>query len=389
MTGFKDSTETWARAWLDAQKQYMDTWMQMTQAGKSWPGTQHPPFDWGGVGAWADPMQQWTRLMTQALPQDSQETSTRLFGLGKSYMNMGETFWRLLQQGKDFTGQQTEWLEAMKNAFSSMCSGADTAGKETDPWSGFATFWGLPLNTWERFACAFSPLPGALEKALRPEGGAVPSDMTRAIRQVLSMPPVGYTREWQEQAQEWAQLYMEYARAMQEFAQLLGKVSQRAGELFGQRLTDLFKEGKPLDGLRAAYNLWIDCGEEAYAEVMGTPDFPHLQAQMVNALMRLKRHEQAMLDEVMTAMNMPTRRELDTTHQRVHGLQQQLGALQDAMENVTSAEQQAPEKPRAAARAPAAARRSAPAKKKAAVKPASNPGQTRRRVQPKKTRGKS
>ena len=386
MTGSKDSTEAWSKVWLDAQKQYMDTWMQMSQPGKSWPGAQ-APFGWGGAGAWADPMQQWTRLMTQALPQGSQDASTRLLDLGKSYMNLGETFWQILQQGKDFAGQETDWLEAMKKAFSSACSGAGSSGQEADPWSGFATFWGLPLNTWERFACSFSPLPGALEKALRPEGGAVPSDMTRAVRQMLSMPPVGYTREWQEQAQEWAQLYMEYAKAMQEFAQLLGKVSQRAAELFSQKLTGLLKEGKPLEGLRATYNLWIDCGEDAYAEVMGTPDFPHMQAQMVNALMRLKRHEQVMMDEVMTAMNMPTRRELDTTHQRVHGLQQQLCALQDAMENVTSGEQQAPEAPRAAARAPAAVKRPAPAKKKAAAKPASS--QTRRRVQPKKTRGKS
>jgi hypothetical protein len=84
--------------------------------------------------------------------------------------------------------------------------------------------------------------------------------------------------------------------------------------------------------------LWIDCGEEAYAEVVATPDFPHLQAQMVNALMRLKRHEQVMMDEVMTALNMPTRREMDTTHKRVHELKQQLRTLQDTMENITPPE---------------------------------------------------
>jgi len=374
MTESKDSTEAWARVWLDAQKQYMDTWMKMSQPGKSWPGAQ-APFGWGGAGTWADPMQQWSRLMTQALPQGSQDASTRLFDLGKSYMKMGETFWQLLQQGKEFTGQESDWMEAMKKVFSQACAAAGTSGQETDPWSGFATFWGLPLNTWERFACSFSPLPGALEKALRPEGGAVPSDMTKAVRQMLSMPPVGYTREWQEQAQEWAQLYMEYAKAMQEFSQLLGKVSQRAAELFGQKIAGQLREGKTPEGLRAAYNLWIDCGEDAYAEVMGTPDFPHMQAQMVNALMRLKRHEQAMMDEVMTALNMPTRRELDTTHQRVHGLQRQLGALQDAMEeSLTAAGQEAQDAPRAAARAPV--------KKKTAAKPASS--QARRRVQPKK-----
>lgn len=378
MTGFKDMTETWSKVWMDAQKQYLDAWMQLSQQGRQWPGLQNPfaagsPFASGGAGAWAEPMQQWTKLMTQSLPQGSQETSARLFDLGKSYLSMGETFWRLLQQGKDFTGQQTDWLEAMKNAFSAACARTGEPGQEADPWSGFATFWGLPMNTWQRFACSFSPFPGELEKALRPEDGAVPSDMTKAVRQMLSMPPVGYTREWQEQAQEWAQLYLEYAKSMQEFGQLLGKVAQRAAELFGQKLTGLLKEGKPVEGLREAYNLWIDCGEDAYAEILATPDFPHLQAQMVNALMRLKRHEQSMMDEVMTAMNMPTRRELDTTHKRVHGLQQQLSAMQDALENITPADQDADEEP-PVARATSGAR-------KTAAKPANSPA--KRRTQPK------
>jgi class III poly(R)-hydroxyalkanoic acid synthase PhaE subunit len=373
MTGFKDTTEMWTKVWLDAQKQYMDAWLQLSQQGSNWPGAK-PPFAWGGAGAWTDPMQQWTKLMTQALPPGSQEASTRLFDLGKSYLGMGETFWHLLQQGKQFAGQESDWLETMKQAFTSACSQTGGAGTEADPWSGFATFWGLPMNTWQRFACAFSPFPGELGKALRLEDGAVPSDMTRTVRQMLSMPPVGYTREWQEQAQEWAQLYLEYARAMQEFAQLLGKVSQRAAELFGQKLTGQLKEGKPLEGLRAAYNLWIDCGEDAYAEVLATPDFPHLQARMVNALMRLKRHEQTMMDEVMTAMNMPTRQELDTTHKRVHALQQQLCTMQDALENITP-EAQAADEDRPVVRA-------TPARRKTAAKPSHSPA--KRRVQPKK-----
>jgi polyhydroxyalkanoate synthase subunit PhaE len=375
MTGFEDSTGAWTKVWLDAQKQYVDAWMQMSQQGSNaWSGTQNP-FAWGGggAGAWSDPLQQWTRLMTQSLPRGSQETSTRLFDLGKSYLGMGETFWRLLQQGKDISGGENNWQETMKNALSAACGGFGLSGQAADPWSGFATFWGLPLNTWQRFACSFSPVPGELEKALRPEDGAVPSDMTKAMRQLLSLPAVGYTREWQEQAQEWAQLSLEYAKAMQEFAQLLGKVSQRAAELFSQKLAGQFKEGKPLEGLRATYNLWIDCGEEAYAEMLATPDFPHLQAQMVNALMRLKRHEQSMMDEVMTALNMPTRRELDTTHKRVHGLQQQLGALQDAMESASAVEP-SQESPRVAAVTP-------PARKKTAAKPVRS--QAKRRVQPK------
>lgn len=36
MTGFKDSTGSW----LDAQKQYLDTWMQMAKHGTGWTTSQ-------------------------------------------------------------------------------------------------------------------------------------------------------------------------------------------------------------------------------------------------------------------------------------------------------------------------------------------------------------
>jgi class III poly(R)-hydroxyalkanoic acid synthase PhaE subunit len=379
MTGFKDSTEAWSKAWLDAQKQYLNTWMQMSKQGTGWPGSQSP-LPWSGASPWSEPMQQWTRMLTQALPRGSQDTSTRLFELGKSFMTMGETVWRLLQEGKDIAGSEINWQETMKNALAAAGGCFDLAGQSADPWSGFATFWGLPLRTWERFACSFSPLPGELAKAPGGEEAAPMSDMTRAVRQLLSLPAVGYTREWQEQAQEWMQLYLEYTKAVQDFARLLGKVSQRAAELFSHKLAEQLKEGKSLEGLRAAYNLWIDCGEEAYSEVVATPEFPHLQAQMVNALMRLKRHEQLMIDEGMTALNMPTRRELDTTHKRIHGLQQQLRTLQDALEDIQPANEPGDEPPATAPRA--AATRSSPARKKAAAKAVR--GQPKRRVQPKK-----
>jgi class III poly(R)-hydroxyalkanoic acid synthase PhaE subunit len=384
MTGMKDSADAWTQVWMDAQKQYLDTWMRLSGESREWPGTRSP-FAWGGTSPWSEPLQQWSRLMTQALPRDSRDISTRLFDLGKSYLGMGETFWHLMQQAQNLTGSTTDWQEAMKDALAA-AGGLGLAKEEcADPWSGLATFWGLPLNNWQRFACSISPFPGEMEKALRPDSAVQPSDMTRAMRQFLSLPPVGYTREWQEQAQEWVQHYMDYARTLQDFMRLLGTVGQRTTELFSERLAAQLKEGESLDGLRAAYNLWIDCGEEAYAEVVATPDFPHLQAQMVNSLMRLKRHEQEMVNEVMTALNMPTRQEMDTSHKRVYELQRQMSALQDTVEDL-AAPQEPPGESRANREPPRArpVKRKAPASRKAVAR---KPAAAKRRVQPKTKKG--
>ncbi len=387
MTDFKDSAEAWSKVWKDAQKQYMDAWMGLSQGGNSWPGAQmNAPWGmgmgagwpgaqtsapWGAGVPWADSMQQWSQMMSQALPKESRDVNTRLFDLGKSYMSMGETFWQLLQQGKNMAGEACDWQELMQNAFEGMKGGMSKEAKPNDPWSGFATMWGLPMDTWQRLSCCFTPFPGEMGKSLRPDGAPEPSDMTRAIRQMLAMPPVGYTREWQMQGQEVAALFIEYTAATQEFMQLLGKVGQSAAEVFGKKMNELNQKGESLDGLRAAYDLWVDCGEEAYAEIVATPEFPHLQAKMVNALMRLKRHEQAMMDEVMTAMNIPTRKEVDTTHKRVYELQRQLSALQDKLEDITETLDELEDPAKAAPAQPdvkPAVTSAAPARKKATAK---------------------
>jgi len=334
MAEFAQSPDAWSRAWLDMQKQYLDAWQQFSPDRLSWQAAVSP-FTAARGNPWANAFDQWSKLFGQGMPQTARDVNERLFELGKSYLSMSESFWKLMQQGKDASAWTREWQQTLQDNFKQLCQGHSLQAGGNDPWSGFASLWGLPLGNWQRMACAFSPFPGEMEKALREEQIPEASEMTRAVRHFLSVPPVGYTREWQEQLQDWTRFSVEYLHAMQDFGALLGKVVQRALELFGTRVTEKTKAGESFDGLRALYNLWIDCGEEAYAEQVATPEFPKLQAELVNALMRMKRHEQMIVEEVMTAFNIPTRREMDTSHRRVHELQQQVRQLQDALEDAT------------------------------------------------------
>jgi class III poly(R)-hydroxyalkanoic acid synthase PhaE subunit len=327
MAGFTESSSAWTQAWLDMQKQYLDTWMKFSGGGI--PGTTAP---FGAANPLAGSFEQWSRLFGQGMPGSVKSAGERLFDLGKSYLDMSERYWQQFRQGSGQQAGAKDWPAMMQQAFTEASRGFALPGGATDPWSGFATLWGLPLSNWQRMATSFSPFPGEMEKALRPGHAPAPGELTRAMGQYLAVPPIGYTREWQEQQQEWSRLLLDYTHTVQAFGTLLGKVVQRALELFGRRMTEKTGAGESFDGLRGIYNLWIDCGEEAYAEQVAGAEFPQLQADMVNALMRMKRHEQLMLEEVFTALNMPTRREMDTTHRRVYELQQQVCRLQEALE---------------------------------------------------------
>ena len=381
MAASTESTDAWTRAWLDMQKKYLVAWKKLSPQELPW-SAAGSPFAAAGGNPWLNSFEQWSKLFGQGVPKSTQEVSERMFELGKSYLGMSESFWKLLQQDNHDAVCATDWQEALKNSFEQAGKAFSFPGAGADPWSGFATLWGLPLSNWQRMACSFSPFPGEMEKALRSERMPEPGEMTLAFRNYLSLPPVGYTREWQEQLQVWSELSMEYSRALQSFSALLGKVVQRALELFGNRMTEKLKAGESFDGLRAIYDLWIDCGEEAYAEQVATTEYPHLQAELVNALMRMKRHEQLMVEEAMTAMNMPTRREMDTTHKRVYELQRQLRELQDALEDTagTEAAAAARTKPQAVK----TARKKTTTKKTAAKKPG---GSARHRTQTKTRKG--
>ena len=342
MAGFAQSSDAWSQAWLDMQKQYMDVWLKLSR--------QHQPMPWeagsspfaaAGGNPWTNSFEQWSKLFGQNLPTSAKDVSTRLFELGKSYLGMSESFWQLLQQGKDASELAGDWQRTLQENFKQLCEGQLFPAGAADPWSGFAGLWGLPMSNWQRMACAFSPFPGEMEKALREDRVPETSAMTRAARHFLAVPAVGYTREWQEQLQDWSRLSVEYMHTVRDFTALLNKVLQRALELFGQRVKEKTLAGEPFAGLRPLYDLWIDCGEDAYAEQVATPEFPHLQAEMINALMRMKRHEQMVVEEFMTALNMPTRREMDTTHKRIHELQRQVRQLQDALEESTETRSEA------------------------------------------------
>jgi hypothetical protein len=82
------------------------------------------------------------------------------------------------------------------------------------------------------------------------------------------------------------------------------------------KIIDMAKHGKEINSLREIYDLLVDCGEEAYAEFTQTEDFSDLYGRLTNALMAVKQHGRNIVDEIQSALNMPTRRGMSTLQKR-------------------------------------------------------------------------
>jgi class III poly(R)-hydroxyalkanoic acid synthase PhaE subunit len=315
----------WTEFWMDTQRRYWDSWLNISRRAYGSPAAaavEAPENPW--LRAWDF----WLGLMVPAV-------GGRFAGSADESAYPAPTFgpwtdlWFQIQRGY----WENPWalfgqnVRRMQEDFTASL----TAGR--NPWVGFANFWGMPLDNWRRVCSAFSMLPGDMEQAVRGYGSPYgPETLHQTMVGVLSMPTVGYTREWQEELQRWGLLWLEHSRSLQAYGAVLVELVQRAFELLGRALAEQSVASEALGSLRGFYDLWIDCGEEAYAEISVSPEFIEAQSRLANSLFAIKRQEQKMGEEVQSAFNIPTRRELDTSHRRVHQLQRRLWQVEQSLE---------------------------------------------------------
>jgi class III poly(R)-hydroxyalkanoic acid synthase PhaE subunit len=95
-------------------------------------------------------------------------------------------------------------------------------------------------------------------------------------------------------------------------------------------------------GFRELYDLWVECGEQVYAQVAHSAAYCQLQAQLGNATMQLRARQQKLIEHALKQFDLPTRSELNSVHRllreqarQLRELQAQLAAVQAGSVNAT------------------------------------------------------
>jgi Poly(R)-hydroxyalkanoic acid synthase subunit (PHA_synth_III_E). len=69
--------------------------------------------------------------------------------------------------------------------------------------------------------------------------------------------------------------------------------------------------------LREIYDLWVDCNEKAYAELVYTDKYSELYGRLSNSLLAVKQHQGKAMDKILAKMNIPTRQGMKSVLKRV------------------------------------------------------------------------
>lgn len=306
------ASSPWGIDWLESQQQYLDAWKSFSQfIPKSKDGRTKNP--------WADAMDYWWRAVSPSAPQGSEEFITKMMEQGKVYYLLSEQFIKLLKGINELNKTSKDWQALLNARFEEMKAlFATTQSSTKDAMHGMLGAWQLlPMDTLQRTFSSVSLTPGDFLEDLKPGG------LQNVTEKFLSIPGVGYTRESQEQTLKGIRLWSEYQKTYQEYSNAICKIGVEALECMRTRILKMDEEGKQLNSLREVYDLWVDCNEEAYAAFAYNEEFSQLYGRLTNALMALKKHERNIIDETLGALNMPTRRGINTMQKRQQDLQRE------------------------------------------------------------------
>ena len=270
--------------WLQNQKQYMDAWSSFNQFMPNSSSAIHPMVE---------AMNSWWKSAAPSLSGQNQDFYSKMMQQGQAFYFMGEQFSKLLEGMNETKKQTDEWQTVLNDQFGSMKS---------------------MLEDSQTLQSAFPTLP-FLQADLHKDYLKV-IEMMSAADKYSSIPGVGSNRESLEQIQEGVRLMGEYQQVSHEFNILMNKVSVEALEVMRLMIIEMAEHGEEINSLGEIYNLWVDCNEKAYAEYVYTDEYSELYGRLSNALMEVKQHYGKVIDQMLSRLNLPTKKGVNTMLKR-------------------------------------------------------------------------
>jgi class III poly(R)-hydroxyalkanoic acid synthase PhaE subunit len=145
------------------------------------------------------------------------------------------------------------------------------------------------------------------------------------------LPPLGPAREHTVALRELAQTHAECQRLEQALRAMLYGVQNEAMNLVERRVRERPAAHGTL-GFRELYDLWVECGEQVYAQVAHSEAYCQLQAQLGNATMQLRARQQKLIEHALKQFDLPTRSELNSVHRQLREQARTLRELQARLE---------------------------------------------------------
>ncbi len=314
--------------WMKLQENYWKAWTDLDAF--------KPGFGMPNLSArdpWNLALDQWWRAVSPTVPTTVQDFFDHLVEQGKGFFTLSENLVTTLTEMSNSAGSLGEWRHLLETSFEDMKTAVGTVtpnGHET--LGQMLSFWELPMDNWQRTASVMSGLPGDFlqpYKSLTLHQQAAP--VREHLNKFLSVPGVGYSREHQEQHQKFFQLLLDYQTAFEAYGAEYAKIAAASVEHFRGKLMRVLERQETIDTLQGLFDLWVDACEEAYAERVFSDEYAKVHGRLVNNLMAVKKQGQALVDETLGMLNVPTKEDVATMQEGFQELRRELRAVKSQL----------------------------------------------------------
>lgn len=134
----------------------------------------------------------------------------------------------------------------------------------------------------------------------------------------------GVDQEQQAEQQRLLGAINEHLEAAKRYQQLLQRSNERAIEKMRARLAPLAEPAVRIESLKMLYDVWVECSEEAHAEIALSDEFREAYAAMVNTQMRVRQLQQTQTEKLCQQLGIPTRSDVDDLGRRLHAFRREM-----------------------------------------------------------------
>jgi class III poly(R)-hydroxyalkanoic acid synthase PhaE subunit len=317
MSNENGTTLYWSDVYLKGQEEFLKRWndwaSQTAAAGANAgaPGMGAGSAGFAGPFGMTDGWPNWAQMFGTAMPSQGADVLQKWFAMYEPFLSatrgLTEAYSRALAQpdpiaraqefGNALLQSQQQFTSTWQSLFMLDPKAAGASGL------GAAIAGGMPwLAAWQR-------------------------DMGAGRLSMADLPALGPTRERQEAMQRLQRLFADYFEQHGALAGLWNEVMtdglKRLGELMGTR----FRDGQLPQSGKQLYDLWVESGEAAYAQMAHSPRYAKVQAELGNTLAKIRIEQRGLVESVSRELDLPTRSELNSVHKRIKDMKAELRRL--------------------------------------------------------------
>lgn len=149
---------------------------------------------------------------------------------------------------------------------------------------------------------------------------------------LLESPGLGFTREFNEKLMRGFDAWIEHRRAVAEYHLIVNDAWVDAVTAVLHDLRRRAEQGKPVESLRDFTTLWTTVTDGKMEEAFRSEMYAEAQGRMLNAAMRYRQQERAIVDTFLKMTDVAARSELDEAFREIYLLRRELKALRREVE---------------------------------------------------------